>query len=253
VGEQKIMLRDFFKLSNPNLWAVIITIFGTIYTVYGYYEQRRVGLLSYQIQTQKIFDPADLRNFKLVNERGIPIDRKVYASELLFWNSGDLSISAQSDRIREPLKVNLTGEGNFFYFNVASAVPSSDNYSLMLLPDAKTYEIKWKYLDPQDGFKITFVHSGESQTKVTIDGRFFETSFVNEVLYKKDQNPWTLRILLLGFILFSLMTGGWVISSFRSSESSWIDRGFSFLCFSFCALLTYSLVLTMLRFHVPPF
>jgi hypothetical protein len=101
------MIGGFFR--RWDFWFGFIGVLGVVFAIYTYVATNKIGRLSYSFDTQKVFDPANLSGFTLVNSEKEPVDKPVYATELVIWNSGDLSLSENSDRIRDPLKINFAG------------------------------------------------------------------------------------------------------------------------------------------------
>jgi hypothetical protein len=237
-------------MKTINFWFGIIGVIGVCWGIYTYFEQRRVGIVSYQIQTQKVFDPSDLKNFKLITEQGTPVDKKIYATDVIIWNSGDLSLSENSDRIREPLKLTIVGEGQLFYFIEGTIKPTKENFSFKLLPGEKSYEVRWRFLDPGDGFRLTLVHSGSDSTKVQVEGRFFETSFMNEVL--RGEASYLIWAYIIGSTVGGILAGSMMLDSFRQPDS-WFDRIFSTGFFLLVCFVIFVMIYSKIHFHIPPF
>jgi hypothetical protein len=146
-----------------------------MFAAYTYYATHEVGQISYSYETQKVFDPTNLSNFKLYDSSGKQITSAVYATNLVIWNSGNLSLSERSDRIREPIKVTLDGAIQYFIINKVNLV-EPENFDVKIAPDNKSITLKWKFFDPSQAIRLTIVHSESSTPFLSLSGRFFQTS-----------------------------------------------------------------------------
>lgn len=166
-------------------WIGVVGILSAVFSVYTYVASKKVGRISYQIDTQKIFDPDSLVNFRLETSEGTRITHPVYASELVIWNSGDLSLGVASDRIRKPVNLQLGGNGVFQYFLVSRTTPGVNSaFEITLSDDRVSAEVKWKFFDPGQGIRVTFIHSG-GDSSLAIGGKFFEAELSDEGSHHK--------------------------------------------------------------------
>jgi len=158
----------------------LIGVIGAIFGVYAYIANYKVGRISYVFDTQKVFDPANLSGFTLVTPNKIPVDKRVYATELVIWNSGDLSLSEGSDRVREPLQIKIANSTIYYHIVGAHNLVDEANYSIDDSSDKSSITIHWKYFDPGQGLRITILHSEVGEPSISLTGRFFETSLSAE-------------------------------------------------------------------------
>jgi hypothetical protein len=187
-------------LKRWDFWFGVVGVVGVVFAIYEHFHTQKTGLISYSIFTQKIFDPNNLRGFKLLSPGGSTVEQSVFASELVLWNSGDLSVSAGSDRIREPIKLELL-DGTINYFNVGPVnLVKLDNYNITILDDQKSAVISWKFFDPGQGIRITFVHSGGDGTAPVVTGKFFETALASKNIKDVDGNKQTLFLRIFSVL-----------------------------------------------------
>jgi hypothetical protein len=172
-------------IKRLDFWFGMIGVLGVVFSIFTYFHTEKHGELSYSILTQKIFDPNNLRGFKLLSPDGSVVNQQVFASEVVLWNSGDLSLSAASDRIRDPVTIALSnGLINYFVIGSLNFV-NSDNYTIALSNDQKSANIRWTFFDPGQGIRLTFVHSGVSEINdLTVTGKFFEATLVSRTVGK---------------------------------------------------------------------
>src|SRR5215468_4769462 len=124
-----------------DFWFGVVGVIGLVFSIYTYFHTEKNGSISYSIQTQKIFDPNNLRGFKLLSPDGSAVVQAVFASELILWNSGDLSVSTNSDRVRDPIKLTVAN-GLINYFVVGSLnLVNPDNYKIAISDDQKSATI----------------------------------------------------------------------------------------------------------------
>jgi hypothetical protein len=165
-------------LKRWDIWGVLVGVAGIAVATYTFYVTDKVGRISYRYETQKVFDPANLSGFTLSDTaNNEPIKQSVFATDFVLWNSGDLSLSEGSDRVRDPIKISISGTIHYFIVNKFNIVPA-DNYHIAIAPDKKSLIISWHYFDPPQGIRLTIVHSGSSSPNVVVSGRFFETALV---------------------------------------------------------------------------
>jgi hypothetical protein len=195
-------------IKRLDFWFGIVGVIGLVFAIFTYFHTEKVGRISYSVLTQKIFDPKNLRGFKLLSPDGISVNESVFATELVLWNSGDLSVSQGSDRIRDPIKLALqTGIINYFVVGEANLV-KSDNYSITISNDQKSAVISWRFFDPGQGIRITFVHSGGDGTDLAVTGKFFETNLTEETTIRPENYiPKTAaRIIGIAFLIAALIS-----------------------------------------------
>jgi hypothetical protein len=124
-------------LKRWDIWGVVVGLLGILVAAYTFYVTDKVGRISYSYETQKVFDPTNLSGFTLVDGTNEPIKQPVYATDFVIWNSGDLSLSENSDRVREPMNVSIDGVIHYFILSKVNIV-SPDNYRVSIASDKKT-------------------------------------------------------------------------------------------------------------------
>lgn len=194
-----------------DLWFGVVGVFGVIFAIYAFISTNKTGRISYAIETQKVFDPNNLSGFTLVTPKKIAVDRPVYATELVIWNSGSLSLSEASDRVREPLKITFANSTIYYHIISAHNLVDDENYEISDSPDKSAITLKWKFFDPGQGVRITVVHSEATEPNVIFSGRFFETTLSDEKLKSqpKDQKRFEKIFEVLNVILgcFAIVIG----------------------------------------------
>lgn len=194
-----------------DIWGVLVGVIGIVVAAYAFYVTDKVGQISYNSDTQKVFDPTNLSGFSLVDSANATIKQTVYATDFVVWNSGGLSLSENSDRVREPLKISVDGTIHYFIVNKFNVV-SAENFRSAIADDKRSLTISWRFFDPGQGIRLTIIHSRSD--KLDVSGRFFETSLAKrEVLDKADRNnqtKWVVPLITfvgsLGMIILVIIT-----------------------------------------------
>jgi hypothetical protein len=186
-------------LKRWDFWFGLLGSLGLLFAVFTYVVTNKIGRVSYSFDTQKVFDPANLSGFALVTADKVSVEKPVYATDVVIWNSGDLSLSDNSDRVREPLKINLNG---VIYYYIVSRINLVDptNYRIELSQDRSAVTITWKFFDPNQGIRLTLLHSDDGEPKVELSGRFFDASLHRESERKPIRNDAKYVFLSVGLI-----------------------------------------------------
>jgi hypothetical protein len=172
-------------LKRWDFWFGLIGVLGVAFAIYSFVATNKIGRLSYAYDTQKVFDPSILSGFTLVASDKTPVDKIVYATDLAIWNSGDLSLSGNSDRVREPFSVKFSGT-IFYHITAATNLVPEDNYQMEVSADRTALTVRWKYFDPGQGLRLTIIHGDNGKSDVAVGGRFFETRLTKE---SASRNP----------------------------------------------------------------
>jgi hypothetical protein len=204
-------------LKRWEFWFGLVGVFGAIFAVFAYVETYKVGRISYIFDTQKVFDPANLSGFTLVTPDKIFVEKPVYATEAVIWNSGDLSLSDNSDRIREPLTITISNSVIFYHILGAHNLVDDSNYTVTDSPDKSTVTVRWKFFDPGQGVRITVVHSESGMPNIVSMAVFLKPPWqkkeglLNQAIYLKTEENLQLLLPFLPFSEFSCSSShrGW--------------------------------------------
>jgi hypothetical protein len=204
-------------LKRWDVWSGIFGVIGVIIALYTIIEARKIGRISYLAETQKVFDPSNLSNFTLIDANKSPVNGPVYATNIVIWNSGDISLGAQSDRIREPLKITINGAIQYFIVDRINLVDQT-NFQINISADKSSLLVSWKFFDPSQGIRITLLHLDHGDPALTVTGRFFEASI--EKQNALDITPIHVRKLApafaaSGIVIVVLGIAFWILSKLR--------------------------------------
>jgi len=171
--------RDFFvrhgTFFNVSGWLMALG-FGLL-SIYFYKASVKIGEISYLTTTTKIFD-SRISTPDIVVTRGpggSQIKTDVYATEVVFWNSGDLRADSEGNRPEKPLTLQLAGEGEF----VGSVVQEWNrrdltSYNLQLAEDKRSLTVTWTKFRPGFGLRFTALHTGDSKTHMYLTADIFD-------------------------------------------------------------------------------
>jgi hypothetical protein len=214
------MVTDFLK--KWEFWLGIVGVFGTIFAIYSYIATNKVGQVSYEFDTQKVFDPTNLSGFSLITSDKTLVDKPVYATDLVIWNSGDLSLSENSDRVREPIRVTIPNGTIYYHIIAAQNLVDASNYIIEDSADKGSMMIRWKFFDPGQGIRMTLVHSEAGAPSISLTSRFFEASLSPEKYTPRSHSVENRTRILL--VVFLVIISGAIIIALRSSIEKALAR-----------------------------
>jgi hypothetical protein len=240
-----------------DFWFGVVGILGVLFTIFTYFASVRVGRVSLLMNTQRIFDPKNFSGFKLLDEQGVTIEKPVFATEVTVWNSGNLSLSSNSDRIREPLHLSFPGGTQIHYFILGKInIVSPENYKFRITDDKRSFVAEWVYFDPNQAFRITLVHSGGDGSKPAATARFFEASLVEEPFIGQLGEQLKLFAYFLPFVLpmgiVLIIIGILMVYLNRTSgKASLVDTVMSYYMVA-TGIISIGSYVWLLQYHSPP-
>lgn len=164
------------------------------------------------------YDGVKPDNLAMIINDTISVTTDVNLFEIVFWNNGKKEI-LQKD-IRSPFVISPPNGGRFAYLEITdSTEPEISGFSL--LKNDVDYEIKWKYFEPNFGFKVQAIVLGDQQELPTISGyvpqnRIKKVELPFEPLHKNEK--WFLAI---SYCLFSSVSIYSLIILIRRKKYSW--------------------------------
>jgi len=179
-----------------------------------------VAQISYKIIQIPLVSSAGLNTgssppFRVVDSKGTDISTNIYAADITIWNSGNIELGA--DKIRQPLTISLAGDPKIFDrgINRASDAFLDLNVSAVSPNGA---EIRWRYLDPNAGFRVRIIYASNEQQTLSIIGNILGVSeFLDIDKYVRRHWQWSLKIftmVIIGIIFLILS----VVVASRLSE-----------------------------------
>lgn len=164
----------FIKNNWLSIISLMVGLIG-IYLAYYFYAEsqssREPSFLS--SESTELFSSNDAigtKNFTIINNKtGEPVKRKIFTQELIFWNSGKLSI--RHDNILKPLEIKYPDSVEILESSIIeSSRQEISNPKISISPSKNSIHIEFDILEQDDGIKIRTTYSGESPKTPTIDG-----------------------------------------------------------------------------------
>lgn len=164
----------FFTISG---WLMALA-FGVL-SIYFYAAGTKNGEISYIIKKTKIYDNSISTSDIIVarGSGGPQIKSDVYASEIVFWNSGDLRADSEEHHPDKPLTLSLEGAGEFLGWVVQRANKKDiTSYKIRMADTRRSLSVEWTKFRPGFGMRLTALHTGTAETKVQVGADIFEFS-----------------------------------------------------------------------------
>ena len=138
------------------------------------------GQISYQGNIVRLVDADRVADSLIVTKRdGQKIKGSIYAIDIVFWNSGNLSVGKTSDRLREPLNLELSPESG----EIISSSVQKANFDEHILKLRQSYPFQeifdWDQFDPGDAFRVSILFEGTDETTFRIAGKIVGVSLTN--------------------------------------------------------------------------
>jgi hypothetical protein len=150
---------DWTKTNNQwfGLFGFLVGIAGL---ALGYFSTPK-GSISYQGKSIAIVDAGHSTGLRVTDISGRPITDNAYALEVAIWNSGDLTLGQNSDRVRAPLSIRLPDTAEI----LGASIQRSNivGPALRATQTNRLVKIDWADFDPGDGLKLLSAYTS-SQT-----------------------------------------------------------------------------------------
>jgi hypothetical protein len=190
---------DWIKANWLGIVGILVGVVGIAYAIFTTAHSS----VSYQGKTIQLIDSSRIGGALSVNDRdGNKIRSNVYALDLLFWNSGDISLDSATDRVRKPIKITLTpSTANIVDAQVQKTNNYLDRDSLHIsrvIPSV--LEVTWKQFEPGDAFRMLIVYASDNAASFDVDGYIVRTKLVDWTNYEGLDAPTSKNIFgQLGF------------------------------------------------------
>jgi hypothetical protein len=167
-----------------------------------------VGLeaaISYYVATIQIVNQKEAVPFSVVDSAGQPVTQNVYATNVTVWNSGDLTIDPQN--VRSPLTISLTKPVRLIDATIDHTTDENiSGFKIANDPKAtNNVEIRWRYFDPKDAFRLRFIYSGNEISNVAVTGNIYGVSGMQDrsppLPLPQPVTPWTVRVVAVVFVI----------------------------------------------------
>ena len=203
-------LRDFMDRYNPFFtitgWIMAL-VFGVL-SIYFYKVSTKHGEISFIVSRTKIFDSRISTPDIVVTrgEGGPQIKSDVYASEVAFWNSGDLRADSEGIKPDKPLTLSLQGSGEIVG-TVLQGWNRSDlaSYSQKVSEDKRALTIEWTKFRPGFGLRLTIMHTGDESTQIQVGADIFEFSIKDRSSIQAKQASAVLFVIMGRPVTFNVL------------------------------------------------
>lgn len=151
-----------------------------------YYAQKDTGDITLKFTTVKIAQ-ADVPGIKILDDSNNEIRGNVFGTEIVLWNTGELSLGEKSDRIRKPIVVTFSGDVKI----VNAVVQGTRNVepdSVSLDKTSNEVTVNWKQFDPGDAVKVFVIYEAKEQAKISFLGRYINTK-LSDISEFKEEYP----------------------------------------------------------------
>ncbi|MCW8157006.1 hypothetical protein D7243_12475 [Stutzerimonas stutzeri] len=209
---------EFIKNNWLSIISLMVGLIG-IYLAFYFYEEsqssREPSFLS--SESTELFSSNDAigaKNFTIINNKtGEPVKSKIFTQEVIFWNSGKLSI--RHNNILKPLEIKYPDNVEILESSIIeSSRQEINDPKISISHSKKTIKIEFNILEQDDGIKIRTTYSGESPETPTIEGVIESTKTIKtnkdleskNIIYGITKTIKTISIVVLLFIGFGLLS-----------------------------------------------
>jgi hypothetical protein len=209
--------KDWLQRQSPwsNLISLLVGVLGTAATL----GTSPHGEISYQGNIIRLIDADRVANsLTVLDQSGNKIKGNVYAIDIVFWNSGNLSTGKTSDRLREPINLEISPEGASIIDKTIQKV--NFNAHLLKIVQNNPFQVNfdWDQFDPGDAFRALIIFEGTEETTFKIGGKVVGVSLrdlsspsstklelrinYDYILYGYNHNNTFRMLLLFSFFAF---------------------------------------------------
>ncbi len=183
-------ISNIMSYSGAEPWVsisgVLISVFSVILAVYFYRKSRVLKRPFCIISNRNVIDSSINKTSGLeVKYKGIDVSN-LSVSSIVFWNAGSNTIRGEDIPQKTPFEIT-TNNGAVIY-NVENRFVKRDSNAIeftLSKGDSKKVDIKFDFLDRNDGFILDVVHSGASAKALNLEATFIGS----EPLMQRDTIP----------------------------------------------------------------
>lgn len=188
-------------IRSGTFWTFVFGIVGIGLTILFYEasKEKREPVYSVKKAPSIIFDKENASSkIKLFSNDSILINENVYVSTIVIWNNGNLQI--KQDDIRQKIKIKLYHGVQILDYKIIAQTELNNNFTI--IPEQDRLNIDWKFFDPNFGFELQIIYSGNEYSKIKVEGSVLgnKVKEVNTESYKFHLKP-----LYLFFLIFNLI------------------------------------------------
>ena len=210
-----------YAASNPWLTVLssIIAILGFIMAIIFYIKNKKSKSPYYTICSNNIikdlvskFDALEMRySGKLI--------KNLTVSKIAFWNAGGETIDNDDIVKADPIVIRIKNGFEILDSKIIEMNNETNNFRLEEFEDKSHINIKFDYIDKNNGIVIQLIHTGYSNRDIEFQGRIKEAGkikFTDLKLFPRKLQAFSALIWVI--FLFSLMiTSYWILISINDS------------------------------------
>jgi len=214
-----------------NIFGFIIGLIGLVIGIMSYIDTIKSKELCFNVYSPsyKIFDNEAIKvasSLNIFTSDTIKIDQNIYLTTFSIWNSGDLPIKKED--IRKSLSVHFTGIHKIISYKIIKEVEEGSSEIKFISKNDSIFDLDWKYFDPKNGIKVQILYLGEDKIKCQVEGRIFETKFIEFIPIQNLRNgagPYILIMTIMA-ILTTLFSINIYVKMFKRNNSFSISIDF---------------------------
>jgi len=235
------------KLSN--IISIAIGIIGIAIGVYFHYTTKEKKEITYYLnpETYKIFNKdliKESRKISLYKNDTVKINQNVYLTTFSIWNSGNIPIDIKD--VRKDLDVNFNGIKEVLDFSVTKEIEKGVSQFSLTQLNPSSFNLKWKYFDPDDGIKLQILYTGESIISTTVETKILKTD-IKKFVQIKNKSSKLFQIIVSTTIFIFLWFISFGFTKFRNTFSRiYVIRLFERKIFKISAYILFFLYLIVI-------
>jgi hypothetical protein len=174
------VLNSFFDwLKENSHWSHWVgLVVAALALITGFWlSEKPTGEITLKFTTVKIAQPG-VPGIKILDNSNNQITSNIFGTEIVIWNTGDLTLGERSDRIREPLYITFSGDIRIID-SVVRDTKTVDPNAVSLAASKDQLTVKWTQFDPGDAIKLFVIYTGNTQAGISYSGRFIGTRFAD--------------------------------------------------------------------------
>jgi hypothetical protein len=147
-------------------------------------SEKPEGEITLKFTTVKIAE-ANLPGIKILDNSNNQITGNIFGTEVVLWNTGDLTLGEKSDRIRKPITITFSGVSRIID-SVVQDTKNVDPTTISIEKSQNDVTIKWTQFDPGDAIKVFVIYTGQQQAAFEYEGRFVSTRLADISEFKEE-------------------------------------------------------------------
>jgi hypothetical protein len=191
-----------------NAVMMVIALISLLVALFIWYLSQQVAQISYKIIQIPVVSSEGLNTtsptspFRVVDPQGAEIRTNVYAADITVWNSGDIDLGAE--KIRRPLTISMSGDARIFDRGINRASDTVLDLNVSAISSNGT-EIRWRYLDPNAGFRVRIIYGSNEKQALSINGNILGVLEFSDIDKYARRWQWYLKIAVICIVALILL------------------------------------------------